>query len=209
MQQRYSKEIKPMEFKENFQLRPQNRTFVSGMKEVRTIHDKQFQSYISESEIQDAVKRLASELEKDYRGKNIIFLSILNGSFMFSADLMKCMQGNVEISFLKVSSYQGTSTSGRVDELIGLNADLKGKSVVILEDIVDTGITIDKVLTLLKTHGAESIEICTLLFKPEAYLGKNKPKYIGIEIPNKFVVGYGLDYDELGRNLKEIYQLID
>jgi adenylate kinase len=115
---------------------------------------------------------------------------------------MKCIESNVEISFVKVSSYQGTSTTGRVDELIGLNTDLKHKSVVILEDIVDTGITIDKVLTLLRTQDVESIEICTLLFKPEAYLGKNKPKYIGLEIPNKFVVGYGLDYNELGRNLK-------
>jgi adenylate kinase len=108
-----------------------------------------------------------------------------------------------------VSSYQGTTTSGRVDELIGLNTDLKHRSVIILEDIVDTGITIDKVLTLLKTQDVESIEICTLLFKPEAYLGKNRPKYIGMEIPNKFVVGYGLDYNELGINFKEIYQLID
>jgi hypoxanthine phosphoribosyltransferase len=128
---------------------------------------------------------------------------------MFTADLMKHIESNVEISFVKVSSYQGTSTTGRVDELIGLNTDLKHKSVVILEDIVDTGITIDKVLTLLRTQDVESIEVCTLLFKPEAYLGKNKPKYIGLEIPNKFVVGYGLDYNELGRNLKEIYQLID
>ena len=179
------------------------------MKDVRSIHDKQFQSYISAAEIQSVVERLAQDLEKDYHGKNVIFLSILNGSFMFTADLMKCIESNVEISFVKVSSYQGTSTTGRVDELIGLNADLKHKSVVILEDIVDTGITIDKVLTLLRTQDVESIEICTLLFKPEAYLGKNRPKYIGLEIPNKFVVGYGLDYNELGRNLKEIYQLID
>jgi len=179
------------------------------MKDVRSIHDKQFQFYISAAEIQSVVERLAQDLEKDYRGKNVIFLSILNGSFMFTADLMKHIESNVEISFVKVSSYQGTSTTGRVDELIGLNADLKHKSVVILEDIVDTGITIDKVLTLLRTQDVESIEICTLLFKPEAYLGKNKPKYIGMEIPNKFVVGYGLDYNELGRNLKEIYQLID
>ena len=179
------------------------------MKDVRTIHDKQFQSYISAAEIQSAVERLAQELEKDYQGKKVIFLSILNGSFMFTADLMKCIESNVEISFVKVSSYQGTTTSGRVDELIGLNTDLKNRSVIILEDIVDTGITIDKVLTLLKTQDVESIEICTLLFKPEAYLGKNRPKYIGMEIPNKFVVGYGLDYNELGRNLKEIYQLID
>ena len=179
------------------------------MKDVRSIHDKQFQSYISATEIQSVVERLAQDLEKDYRGKNVIFLSILNGSFMFTADLMKHIESNVEISFVKVSSYQGTSTTGRVDELIGLNTDLKHKSVVILEDIVDTGITIDKVLTLLRTQDVESIEVCTLLFKPEAYLGKNKPKYIGLEIPNKFVVGYGLDYNELGRNLKEIYQLID
>lgn len=179
------------------------------MTHVRIIHDKQFHSYISEAEIQSVVERLANDLEKDYQGKELIFLSILNGSFMFTSDLMKSINSNVEVSFVKVSSYKGTNTTGRVDELIGLNADLKNKSVVILEDIVDTGITIDKVLTLLRTQDVESIEICTLLFKPEAYLGKNKPKYIGMEIPNKFVVGYGLDYNELGRNLKEIYQLID
>jgi hypoxanthine phosphoribosyltransferase len=179
------------------------------MKDVRTIHDKQFQSYISAAEIQSAVERLAQDLEKDYQGKDMIFLSILNGSFMFTSDLLKCMTSNVEVSFVKVSSYIGTATTGRVDELIGLNTDLKQRSVIILEDIVDTGITIDKVLTLLKTQDVESIETCTLLFKPEAFLGKNRPKYIGMEIPNKFVVGYGLDYNELGRNLKEIYQLID
>ncbi|MFM6934318.1 MAG: hypoxanthine phosphoribosyltransferase [Flavobacteriales bacterium] len=179
------------------------------MKDVRTLHDKQFQPYIGEEEILSAVKRLAKVLEEDYRGKDLVFLSVLNGSFMFTSDLMKHFQLDAEVSFVKVSSYQGTTTTGRVDELIGLNTDLKNKSVVILEDIVDTGITIDKVLTLLKIQNLESIEICTLLFKPEAYLGKNKPKYIGMEIPNKFVVGYGLDFNELGRNLKEIYQLID
>ncbi len=179
------------------------------MTDVRTIHDKQFHSYISEAEIQSVVERLANDLEKDYQGKELIFLSILNGSFMFTSDLMKSINSNVEVSFVKVSSYIGTSTSGRVDELIGLNTSLKNKSVIILEDIVDTGITIDKVLTLLKSEQMDSIEICTLLFKPDAFLGRKKPKYIGMEIPNKFVVGYGLDYNELGRNLKEIYQLID
>ena len=114
---------------------------------------------------------------------------------------------DVAISFIKVSSYHGTQTTGRVDELIGLNTSLHGKHVVILEDIVDTGITIDKVITLLNTNYPESVEVCTLLYKPDAYKGKHKPKYIGFEIPNKFVVGYGLDYNELGRNLKELYQL--
>jgi hypoxanthine phosphoribosyltransferase len=171
------------------------------------LHDKTFQPFISEVEIQANVQKLALSLEKDYEGKELLFIAILNGAFMFASDLMKNFKQDVAISFVKVSSYHGTQTTGRVDELIGLNTSLHGKHVVILEDIVDTGITIDKVITLLNSNYPESVEVCTLLYKPEAYKGKHKPKYIGFEIPNKFVVGYGLDYNELGRNLKELYQL--
>lgn len=177
------------------------------MQNEHQLHDKLFHPFITEAEILVNVKRLALNLEKDYEGKELLFIAILNGAFMFASDLMKNIEKDVAISFVKVSSYHGTQTTGRVDELIGLNTSLHGKHVVILEDIVDTGITIDKVITLLNSNYPESVEVCTLLYKPEAFQGKHKPKYIGFEIPNKFVIGYGLDYNELGRNLKELYQL--
>ena len=126
---------------------------------------------------------------------------------MFTSDLMKSLDINLEISFVKLASYEGTKSSGVVRELIGLNNKIKDRHVVILEDIVDTGKTVDRLMELLKPEGARSIEVCTLLFKKSAFEGKEAPKYVGFEIPNKFVVGYGLDYDEAGRNIKELYQL--
>ncbi len=126
---------------------------------------------------------------------------------MVSADLMKCMSIPCEISFVKVSSYHGTSSTGRVDELIGLNTDIKGRHIILLEDIVDTGVTVDKVVKLLSVAGPASVKTCTLLFKPDAFKGKKTPDYIGFSVPELFVVGYGLDYDELGRNLRDIYKL--
>jgi hypoxanthine phosphoribosyltransferase len=163
------------------------------MEKVVAIHDKVFSLYIDEPTIQRRINELSHTLEKDYRNKNLILICILNGAFMFAADLAKAIKG--------------TESTGKVDELIGLTADLKGKHVLIIEDIVDTGLTIDKVIFLLQDKKPENIEICTLLYKPEAFVGKHLPKYVGFDIPNKFVVGYGLDYNELGRNLKEIYQL--
>jgi hypoxanthine phosphoribosyltransferase len=175
-------------------------------KEVQ-IHDKQFSLFISEKVISTKVKKLAKQLEEDYQGKDILLIAILNGAFMFASDIIKSIKREAEITFVKVSSYQGTQTTGRVDELIGLNNEMQNRHVIVIEDIVDTGITIDKVISLIKANDPESVEVCTLLFKPEAFSGKHKPKYIGFEIQNKFVVGYGLDYNELGRNLKELYQL--
>lgn len=171
------------------------------------LHDKTFVPYLSEQEIHDAVVRLANQINLDYQGKDLVFLSVLNGSFMFTADLMKHIQLPCEISFMKVSSYQGTESTGRVDELIGLNSSIVGKHVILLEDIVDTGVTIDKIIKLLQIQHPESIEVCSILYKKEAHIGTNAPKYFGFEIPNKFVVGYGLDYDQHGRNLPAIYQL--
>jgi hypoxanthine phosphoribosyltransferase len=171
------------------------------------LHDKTFVPYLSEQEIHDAVVLLARQINLDYRGKDLVFLSVLNGSFMFTSDLMKHIQLPCEISFMKVSSYQGTESTGRVDELIGLNSPIAGKHVILLEDIVDTGVTIDKIIKLLELNGPESIEVCAILYKKEAHIGTNIPKYFGFEIPNKFVVGYGLDYDQHGRNLPAIYQL--
>ena len=126
---------------------------------------------------------------------------------MFTADLMKAIDLDCEVSFIKMSSYHGTSSTGTVEELIGLNTNVSGKHVIIVEDIVDTGITIDKIITLVDAHNPGSIGICTLLYKPDAFQGKNKPNYIGFTIPNVFVVGYGLDYNQHGRNLDAIYQI--
>jgi hypoxanthine phosphoribosyltransferase len=170
------------------------------------LHDKTFVPYLSEQEIQDAVVRLANRINLDYQGKDLVFLSVLNGSFMFTSDLMKLIQLPCEISFMKVNSYHGTESTGRVDELIGMNSPIAGKHVILLEDIVDTGVTIDKIMKLLELNGPESIEVCAILYKKEAHIGTNIPKYFGFEIPNKFVVGYGLDYGQHGRNLPAIYQ---
>lgn len=164
--------------------------------------------FIRENELQEKIKMLAARINEEYQGKEVIFIAILNGAFMFAADLLKSITLPCEISFVKVSSYHGgMSTTGRVDELIGLNASIENKEVIILEDIVDTGITIDKIITLLKAESPASVKVCTLLYKPDAFKGKKAPELVGMSIPNKFVVGYGLDYDEKGRNLREIYQL--
>lgn len=171
--------------------------------------DKHFEIFIDEAEIQAEIKALANQINNDYAGKEVLFIAVLNGAFMFAADLFKHVLLTAEISFVKVSSYLGTNSSGRVDELIGLNTSIQGKDVVIIEDIVDTGITIDKVVTLLKSDSPNSVKICTLLYKPDAFVGKSGPDYVGFSIPNKFVVGYGLDYNEKGRNLNSIYQVVD
>lgn len=174
------------------------------------IHDKKFEIFIGREEIQAEVKSLANQINIDYSGKEVVFVAILNGAFMFAADLMKTISLPCEISFIKVSSYQGNmNTTGRVDEVIGLNTDISGKHVVLIEDIVDTGITMDKVYTLLNVEKPASIEIVSLLYKPEAFKGKHVPKYVGFSIPNKFVLGYGLDYNEHGRNTEDLYQLKD
>ncbi len=187
---------------------PKNRTFAKNNRaQVLHIHDKSFEIFIRSEEILAEIDALATAINTDYAGKEVIFISVLNGAFMFTSDLMKRITLPCEVSFVKVSSYQGMNTSGRVDEVIGLNTSIKGKHVIILEDIVDTGITMDKLFTLLSVDHPESIEIATLLYKPEAFKGKHVPTYIGFSIPNSFVVGYGLDYNEFGRNAEHIYQL--
>lgn len=175
--------------------------------EVLQIHDKTFDIFIHQEEIQAEIASLAQTLNQSYEGKDVIFLAVLNGAFMFAADLMKRITLPCEISFVKVSSYQGMHSSGRVDEIIGLNTPIKDKHVIILEDIVDTGITMDKIMTLLSVEHPASIKITTLLYKPEAFKGKHQPDFVGFSIPNSFVVGYGLDYNEHGRNTEHIYQL--
>jgi hypoxanthine phosphoribosyltransferase len=174
---------------------------------VIQILDKTFETFISPEKIQEEILNLAQKINQDYAGEEILFIAVLNGSFMFASDIFKKINIPCEISFVKVSSYQGTQTTGRVDELIGLNADITNKHIVILEDIVDTGITIDKIFTLLRAHQPSTVKIATLLYKPDAFKGKNAPHYVGFTIPNIFVVGFGLDYNEKGRNLEAIYQL--
>lgn len=172
------------------------------------IDDKQFEIFIAENEINGEVKSLARQISTDYNGENILFIALLNGAFMFASDLMKEITIPVSISFAKLSSYHGgTSSSGIVKELIGVSESLKGRHIVIIEDIVDTGNTIDSLMPSILAQEPESVKVCTLLFKPEAFKGIYKPDYVGFAIPNAFVVGYGLDYNELGRNLKAIYQL--
>lgn len=172
-----------------------------------TIHDKTFELFIRNDEIQAKIQTLASEINAEYAGKELVFIAVLNGAFMFAADLMKRIDLACEISFIKVSSYHGTASTGRVDEVIGLTTVIKNKHVILVEDIVDTGITMNKLFTLLQEEHPASIEIATLLYKPEAFKGKHVPKMVGFSIPNSFVVGYGLDYNEHGRNTEHIYQL--
>ncbi|MCF6359515.1 MAG: hypoxanthine phosphoribosyltransferase [Cyclobacteriaceae bacterium] len=171
------------------------------------VKDKNFVSYLSEEEIQKATKRLASQLNKDYKETKPLFIAILNGSFMFASDLFKEIKLECEISFIKLSSYDEMSSTGNVLELIGLNENVFHRDVVIIEDIVDTGNTMKNVLEQFKDRGVKSVEVVSLLIKPEALANDVEVKYVGFEIPNKFVVGYGLDYDGFGRNTKAIYQL--
>ncbi len=171
------------------------------------LHDKTFEIFIQEEAILAEIRSMADKLNNDYAGKDVVFIAVLNGAFMFAADLMKHIGFDAEISFVKMSSYHGLNSTGRVDEVIGLNRPIKGKHVVVLEDIVDTGVTMEKLFSLLQAEQPLSVEIATLLYKPVAFKGKHTPKYIGFSIPDKFVVGYGLDYNEFGRNTKHIYQL--
>lgn len=172
-----------------------------------TLKDKQFKPYISSEKILEAVKQVATKINSDLAGESPVFLAVLNGSFMFAADLMKEINLNCEISFVKLASYHGTTSTGTVSELIGLNQDLTGRTVIIVEDIVDTGNTIVKLTELLKDKNVKSYKIATAFFKPSVYKKSIKIDYVGMEIPNDFVVGYGLDYDGLGRNLKDVFVL--
>jgi hypoxanthine phosphoribosyltransferase len=175
---------------------------------VIKVHDKSFETYLSEAKILGRVKELASAINKDYAGKKPLFVAILNGSFMFASDLFKYLTIEAELCFIKLASYKGMKSSGKVVTSIGLEEDLFGKEVLIVEDIVDTGKTLHRFLPKLLHQQPKSLKIVTLLHKPEATEYPLALDYVGFDIPDKFVVGYGLDYDGLGRNLKEIYQLV-
>lgn len=171
------------------------------------LHDKHFVPFLSAADLDATLQRMAKQVTEDLEGETPIFIGVLNGAFMVVSDFVKHYKGNCEVSFVKVASYEGTGSTGAVKQLIGLSQSLAGRSVVIIEDIVDTGNTIEELKRMFEGQGVKQLKIATLFFKPEAYT-KNIPlDYIGFEIPNKFIVGYGLDYDGLGRNLPEIYQL--
>ena len=170
--------------------------------------DKEFKVSISKEKIQEAVRKMADQMNHDLKDKDVIFMGILNGSFIFAADLYRKINFDSQITFLKLASYQGTSTSGKIKRLIGLNEDIKGKTVIVIEDIVDTGITLDSIRKQLIGYEPDEIRIATLLFKPDAYQKDIPIDYVGIEIPNDFILGYGLDYNGFGRNLDEIYTVI-
>ncbi|MBS1760946.1 MAG: hypoxanthine phosphoribosyltransferase [Bacteroidetes bacterium] len=173
-----------------------------------TIYDKKFDTYLSEETILKRVKELSVAINKDYEGKRPLFIAILNGSFMFAADLFKQLSIEAELCFIKLASYDGMKSTGKVVTSIGLEEDIFGKDIIIVEDIVDTGRTLHNFLPKLQHQQPKSLKIATLLHKPEATEFPLELDYVGFEIPKKFVVGYGLDYDGLGRNLKEIYQLV-
>ncbi len=177
--------------------------------ETIELHRKRFRKFISEQAIQREIHRIAEEMNRDLAGSDPIFLGILNGAFMFASDLYKQLTFPCQITFLKLASYSGTHTTGTVRQLMGINLDLRDRMVVVLEDIVDTGITLETIIRQLSGYEPAEVRVATLLHKPGATLRKIDLDYVGMEIPNDFVLGYGLDYDGYGRNLKEIYQLID
>ncbi len=173
------------------------------------VHDKSFIPYLTKEVIQERVQELAKNLDKDYLGKTPLFIAILNGSFMFASDLFKQLSISAEISFIKLASYKGTTSTGHVITSIGLDADIKDRHIIILEDIIDTGKTMHQFLPQILNMQPASLKIAVLLHKPEATIFDIPIDYCCFTIPNKFVVGYGLDYDGQGRNLDAIYQLAE
>ena len=176
------------------------------MKTVK-IKDKEFVPMISDEEIKRRVKELAAQISKDMAGKNPLLLAVLNGSFVFAADLMREITIESEISFVKLASYQGTTSTGTVKEVIGINENLSGRTVIIVEDIVESGLTMKRMIESLGTRNPASVHICTLLLKPDCLKVDLDIEYAAFSIPNDFIVGYGLDYDQQARNLKDIYVL--
>jgi hypoxanthine phosphoribosyltransferase len=173
------------------------------------LHDKQFVPFISAKEIDFALSKIVAKVEDDFGDDTPIFIGVLNGAFMVVADFLKKYTGMCYVSFIKMSSYEGIDSTNTVKELIGINQDLSGRTVILIEDIIDTGNTIEELKKLFKAQNVKHFKIATLFFKPEAYKKDIKIDYIGIRIPNKFIVGYGLDYDGLGRNLPEVYKLAE
>lgn len=177
------------------------------MKETVKLHDKEFEIFIHQDKIAEAIKKMVNEVEAEIGDQNPLFIGVLNGSFLVVADFVRQYKFNCEVSFVKMASYSGTGTTGDVKTLLGINEDLKGRTVVLLEDIVDTGNTLEKLIEIFKEKEVKDLKIATLFYKPEAYKKPYPIDYVGMEIENRFIVGYGLDYDGWGRNLPHIYQL--
>ncbi len=172
------------------------------------VNGRKFEPYLTVSQIDEQIKRLGAQINMDYKDKRPLFIAILNGSFMFASDLFKELTIDAEICFIKLASYKGTRSTGHVITSIGLDESLKDRHVIIIEDIVDTGKTLSEFLPQLKDQQPASLKIAALLHKPDALVHPLKLDYIGFSVPNKFLLGFGLDYDGLGRNLKEIYKLV-
>ena len=173
------------------------------------INGRHFESYLSPEDIKRIINTLADQLNQDYEGKEVIVISVLKGAFIFCADLVRELNFDLEIEFLRLSSYgSGMRSSGKIKEMAGLQVPLQGKEVLIVEDIVDTGLTLDWLRDTLGRHEPSSLKLVTLLYKAEAFQGNHPPEYVGRTIPNKFVVGYGLDFDEKGRELKGIFKVM-
>ena len=176
------------------------------MEKTVKLHDKTFRVMIPAEKIDQAVTAVAERINNDYADKDTpLFVGVLNGSFMFLSDLIKKIEFNSELSFVKISSYEGTSSTGQIRSLIGLNGSIEGRHVIIGEDIVDTGESIAHMIADLESRKSASVEVCTLFFKPASYSKQYPIRYRALEIGNEFIVGYGLDYDQLGRNLKDVY----
>lgn len=176
--------------------------------EVVQIKDKTFKKSISSEQIQTAIKQIATQINSELKDEEPLFIGVLNGCFMFMADLLKNITIPCETSFIKLSSYSGTNTTGVVKQVLGLNDNIEGRTIVIVEDIIDTGITMSNLLETLKAKNPKAIKIATFLQKPDALQCDISPDYVAIKIPNDFIVGYGLDYDGFGRNLNEVYTIV-
>lgn len=174
-----------------------------------TVLGKEFTELISGGDIEKRIGELACEINRDYNGKDVIFLGILNGAFLFAAGLFKKISLDARISFVKLTSYEGTKSSGSIKELIGWNEDIRGKDVIIIEDIVDTGATLERIIDEVGIRKAATVKVATLLFKPDAYKKTIPVDYVGFRIPNDFVIGYGLDYEGYARNLPSIYKMVE
>ncbi len=178
------------------------------MKRIKLL-DREFELSIPYKKIDEAIEKIAVKMNKDLAEEKPLLICILNGSFMFAADLMKKLNFHCELSFVKLSSYEGTGTTGKVKELIGLSENIEGRTVVVLEDIIDTGITIEKIKKQLLGYAPKELKIASMLFKPESCKTEIEVDYVGLEIPNDFIVGYGLDYNGFGRNLPDIYTVVE
>ncbi|MDA3881290.1 MAG: hypoxanthine phosphoribosyltransferase [Prolixibacteraceae bacterium] len=174
------------------------------------LHDKEFETFIPYEEIHATIKKMALQISKDLKDEDVLFICILNGSFMFTAELFKEVElDQAEVTFMRLSSYDGTDTTGNVKKLIGLNEPVKGRVLIVLEDIIDTGNTIVEVMRLLKENNPKDVKVATMLMKPDKFKNKMPVDYVGMEIGNDFIVGFGLDYDQKGRNLKDIYKIVE